>query len=118
MQTVSEEICSTVDEEECREVVEQVCREVQDQQCVTEQVGEGWGGGDRRNRKGVGAEEKGQVHEEGNRSRRKGARTICCRSLIQVEECNTVNDLQCESQQDEECEDVSNLPSTALHYTT
>ena len=80
--------------------------------------GKGMGGGDRRNRKGVGAEERGQVHEEGNISRRNGARTICCRSLIQVEECNTVNDLQCESQQDEECEDVSNLPSTALHYTT
>ena len=58
---MSEESCSTVDEEECREVVEQVCREVQDQQCVTEQVGEG----------GWGKERKEQ--QKRARSRRKGA---------------------------------------------
>ena len=78
-------------------LVEQVCREIQDEECVTEQVGHIIV-------TPIIINHAPHIKYELNR---KNIMKIGFIIFSQVEQCNTVNDLQCEAIQDEECEDVS-----------
>ena len=78
-------------------LVEQVCREIQDEECVTEQV-------DQIIITPIIINHALHIKYQLNR---KNIMKIGFIIFSQVEQCNTVNDLQCEAIQDEECEDVS-----------
>ena len=78
-------------------LVEQVCREIQDEECVTEQV-------DQIIITPIIINHALHIKYQLNR---KNIMKIGLIIFSQVEQCNTVNDLQCEAIQDEECEDVS-----------
>ena len=90
-------------------LVEQVCREIQDEECVTEQV-------DQIIITSIVINHALHIKYQLNR---KNIMKIGFIIFSQVEQCNTVNDLQCEAIQDEECEDVSaTMINTMMMNTT